>query len=181
MSNWTVKKEHKAICISLLHHTCKDGEAVFQTSGSSVMAVNPAQILIYSYLHIGYSMDTGSTISPLALSLQYIFAKKKNPKPQNIYYSSFIVCTVKIFMIKCFYKALWTSWGKLLSLKRGPESIQVRVLADLWCCDNSNCTSISSKQMSLIRALSTLYHLVSWHILSWQQLFISAWLTAVAH
>lgn len=32
-------------------------------------------------------------------TFQYIFANKKNP--QNIYYSSFMVCTVKIFIVVC--------------------------------------------------------------------------------
>lgn len=47
-----------------LHHTCKDTEKAFQTSGSIVTTVNPAWILI-CYLQIGYGMDAGSTISPL--------------------------------------------------------------------------------------------------------------------
>lgn len=64
-----LERENKAGCIpSLLHHTCKDTEKAFQTSGSIVTTVHPAWILI-CYLEIGYGMDAGSTISLLLHSV----------------------------------------------------------------------------------------------------------------
>lgn len=61
--DWKERKQSWLYSLSL-HHTCKDTEKAFQTSGSIVTTVHPAWILI-CYLQIGYGMDAGSTISPL--------------------------------------------------------------------------------------------------------------------
>lgn len=75
--------------MSSSHHACKDGEKAFQTSGSIVMALNPAWILVYNYLHIGYGMDTGSTISPLLYSP--IHLRQKNPKHNQPQISEYLL------------------------------------------------------------------------------------------
>lgn len=56
--NWKERKQSWLYSLSL-HHTCKDTENAFQTSGSIVTTVHAAWILI-CYLQMGYSMDAAA-------------------------------------------------------------------------------------------------------------------------